>query len=85
MTPNVLQNLACVVSGDKLRQISNVSYNMRFPILLTKLLGSLVHVGYYFLIFAIKLPVPTVHRGSHLCLTEAHILSMYVHVWAVMK
>lgn len=41
--------------------------HMRFPILLTEMVGSLVYVGYYLLVFSVKLPAPTVHRGSHLC------------------
>lgn len=61
-------------------EILNVSHNMRFPTLMTEMLGSLVYVGYYVLIFAMKLPAPAVHRGSHLCPMDPH-----VHLWAGMK
>lgn len=51
MIPNVLGNLACAVSRAKLTQILNTSYNIRFPILLTEMLCSLVYVEYTFDIF----------------------------------
>jgi len=42
MMYNMLQNQSCAVSRAKLVQLSDILYNMRFPILLTEMLDLLV-------------------------------------------